>query len=43
MELARNLFLISLLGLLASSCASIVPVNGLDATNCNPNIGIEHV
>jgi len=37
--MARNLFLISLLGLL-TSCASIVPVKGLDATNCNPNIGM---
>jgi len=40
MELARNLFLISLLSLLASSCASIVPVNGLDAKNCNPNLNL---
>ena len=37
--MVRNLFLISLLGLL-TSCASIVPVKGLDATNCNPNIGM---
>ena len=40
--MVRNLFLISLLGLLAS-CASIVPVKGLDATNCNPNLNLQCV
>ena len=40
MELVRNLFLISLLGLLVSSCASIVPPGGLDATNCHPSLNL---
>ena len=40
METVRNLFLISLLTLLVSSCASIVPVGGLDAKNCNPNLNL---
>jgi len=30
----RNLFLISLLGLLVTSCASIVPLNGIGDENC---------
>lgn len=40
MESVRNLFLISLLALLVSSCASIVPPGGLDAKNCNPNLNL---
>ena len=34
MGMIRNLFLISLLGLLVSSCASVVPPGGLDAKRC---------
>ena len=39
MEQVKLLFLILTITIL-SSCASIVPVKGLDATNCNPNIGM---
>ena len=43
METVRNLFLISFIALLGSSCASIVPIKGLDATNCNPNLNLQCV
>lgn len=39
-EQVRNLFLISLLALLVSSCASIVPPGGLDAKNCHPKLNL---
>ena len=39
-EQVRNLFLLSLLALLVSSCASIVPPNGLDAKNCHPSLNL---
>ena len=40
--MVRNLFLISLLGLLAS-CASVVPPGGLKSTGCNPNLNLQCV
>ena len=40
MEQVRNLFLISFLALLVSSCASIVPPGGLDAKNCHPKLNL---
>lgn len=40
MEQVRNLFLVSLLALLISSCASIVPPGGLDATDCHPKLNL---
>lgn len=39
-EQVRNLFLVSLLALLISSCASIVPPGGLDATDCHPKLNL---
>ena len=39
-EQVRNLFLISFLALLVSSCASIVPPGGLDAKNCHPKLNL---
>ena len=38
----KSLYLILAIALL-SSCASIVPINGLDATNCNPNLNLQCV
>jgi curli production assembly/transport component CsgG len=41
--MVRNLLLISILGLLVTSCASIVPPSGLSATNCNPKLNLQCV
>lgn len=40
MDQVKNLFLICIVAVLASSCASIVPPGGLKATNCNPNLNL---